>query len=352
MKYIKYILCLWALLALPVSAAGSGQDGEINVKELVFEHLADAYEWHFCNIGDKEIALHLPVIVIGRNSGFHVFSSARLAHHAEWKGFYITHEGEYAGKVVERDDSGGEVRPLLDLSLTKNALALIINSIVLLLFVLPLVNAYRKDPLMPSRGLKGALEVVITTVQDEVIKPCVGEDYRKFSPYLLTAFFFILINNLMGLVPFFPGGANTTGNIAVTIVLALCTFFTVNIFGTKEYWEEILWPEVPIWLKVPVPLMPAIELFGIFTKPFALMIRLFANIMAGHSIILGLVCLIFVITSMGAAINAGLTVVSVLFTIFMNFVEILIAFIQAYIFTLLSAVFIGAARVKHSHHKK
>jgi len=344
------MLLLLTLLATPVFAAGGhGSGDDINVKEIVFEHLADAYEWHICTIGQKEIAVYLPVIVVGRNSGLTVFSSSRLAHSAEWNGFYITHEGDYAGKIVERDHTGNEVRPLLDLSLTKNALALIINSIVLLLLILPLAGFYRKEPLKPSRGIKGVVEIIIVTVQDEVIKPCVGEEYKKFSPYLLTAFFFILINNLMGLIPFFPGGANTTGNIAVTMILALCTFFTVNVFGTKEYWKEILWPEVPLWLKIPVPLMPVIELFGIFTKPFALMIRLFANIMAGHSVILGLVCLIFVTVSMGPVINGGLTVVSVLFTIFMNFVELLVAFIQAYVFTMLSAVFIGMAQVKHSH---
>ncbi|MCD8194538.1 MAG: F0F1 ATP synthase subunit A [Tannerellaceae bacterium] len=350
MRAAKYIFLLLTLLATPLLAAGGhGTGGEINVKEIVFEHLADAYEWHMGAVGGQEITVYLPVIVVGRNSGLTVFSSSRLAHAASWNGFYISHEGAYAGKIVEKDPAGNEVRPVLDLSLTKNALALIINSLVLLLLILPLAGFYRKEPLKPSRGIKGIVEVIIITVQDEVIKPCVGADYKKFSPYLLTAFFFILINNLMGLIPFFPGGANTTGNIAVTMVLALCTFFTVNIFGTKAYWKEILWPEVPVWLKVPVPLMPVIELFGIFTKPFALMIRLFANIMAGHAVILGLVCLIFVTVSMGPVVNGGLTVVSVLFTIFMNFVELLVAFIQAYVFTMLSAVFIGMAQVKHSH---
>lgn len=153
----------------------------------------------------------------------------------------------------------------------------------------------------------------------------------------------------MGLIPVFPGGGNVTGNIAVTMILAFCTFLAVNLFGTKEYWKEILWPEVPTWLKVPVPLMPAIELFGIFTKPFALMIRLFANIMAGHSIILALTSIVFVTAGMGAVISTSMTVVSVLFCIFMNCVEVLVAFIQAYVFTMLSAVFIGMARAEGHH---
>ena len=153
----------------------------------------------------------------------------------------------------------------------------------------------------------------------------------------------------MGLIPIFPGGGNVTGNIAVTMVMALCTFFAVNLLGTKEYWKEILWPDVPTWLKCPLPIMPAIELFGIFTKPFALMIRLFANIMAGHSIILALTSIVFVTASMGPVISGSMTVVSVLFSIFMNCVEVLVAFIQAYVFTMLSAVFIGMSRVENHH---
>jgi len=182
-----------------------------------------------------------------------------------------------------------------------------------------------------------------------VIKPCVGIHYKKYAPYLLTVFFFIFINNLMGLIPIFPGGANVTGNIAITFVLALITFLLVNIFGSKEYWREILWPDVPLWLKAPIPLIPIIELVGIFTKPFALMVRLFANMLAGHSIVLGLTCLIFVTVSMGNAMNTSMTVVSVVFSVFIGIVELLVAYIQAYIFTMLSAVFIGLARVERHH---
>ena len=158
----------------------------------------------------------------------------------------------------------------------------------------------------------------VMMIHDDLIKSCVGKDYKRFAPYLLTVFFFIFINNIMGLIPIFPGGANVTGNIAITMVLALCTFVAVNLFGTREYWKEIFWPEVPVWLKCPVPMMPAIELVGIFTKPFALMIRLFANMMAGHAVILSLTCLVFVTVSMGPAVNGSMTVVSVLFCIFMN----------------------------------
>ena len=192
----------------------------------------------------------------------------------------------------------------------------------------------------------------VMMIHDDLIKSCVGKDYKRFAPYLLTVFFFIFINNIMGLIPIFPGGANVTGNIAITMVLALCTFVAVNLFGTREYWKEIFWPEVPVWLKCPVPMMPAIELVGIFTKPFALMIRLFANMMAGHAVILSLTCLVFVTVSMGPAVNGSMTVVSVLFCIFMNLLELLVAFIQAYVFTMLSAVFIGLARVEHHKNRR
>ena len=186
--------------------------------------------------------------------------------------------------------------------------------------------------------------MLVTRVENDIIKDCVGDDYKRYSPYLLTAFFFIFINNLMGIVPFFPGGANVTGNIAVTLVLALFTFFAVNIFGNKHYWKDILWPDVPTWLKVPLPLMPVIEIIGMFTKPFSLMIRLFANILVGHFMLLGVIAVIFLTAKMGIALNAGLSVVAVVIGVFMDCLELLVAFLQAYVFTMLSAVFIGLSR--------
>jgi F-type H+-transporting ATPase subunit a len=190
------------------------------------------------------------------------------------------------------------------------------------------------------------MEMFILMINNEVIKPAIGEDYKRYSPYLLTIFFFIFFNNLLGLFPLFPGGANVTGNISVTVVLAIGTFLVVNLTGTKKYYKELFWPDTPVWLKVPFPLMQIIEIVGTLTKPFALMIRLFANIMAGHAIVLGLTSLIFVTVSLGTAINTSMSVVSVIFTIFIEFVELLVAFIQAYVFTLLSSVFIGLAREK------
>ena len=322
---------------------------KVDVAELVIGHVEDCYEWHITTWGDTELSIPLPVLVWSRRSGFHCFSSSRLyPAGTEYEGLHIAMEGLYKGKIVE-----GDVRPF-DFSITKTVLGLLVNSLLLLVIVLTTARWYRHrraDDNAP-KGFVGLIEMTVMMIEDDVVKPCVGPDYRRFSPYLLTAFFFIFTNNLMGLVPLFPGGANVTGNIAVTLVLAVCTFVAVNVFGTREYWKEILWPEVPLMLKCPLPLMPLIELFGIFTKPFALTIRLFANILAGHFIILALTSLIFVTAAMGPFINGPMTVLSVAFSIFMNCLELLVAFIQAYVFTMLSAVFIGMSRVGSKEHQK
>ena len=246
----------------------------------------------------------------------------------------------------KKNSRGEEVRPV-DLSLTKNVCGLFLSCGILLFVVLRTARWYKRHPNQVPSGFTGLMEMIISYIQDGVIKESIGkEEYRPFSSYLLTVFFFILINNLIGIIPVFPGGANITGNIAVTAVLAGCTFIAVNLFATKEYWKEIFWPKAPIYLKLPLPIMPFVEFFGVFTKPFALMIRLFANIMAGHTIILALTCLIFITVSMGLLVNFGMTIVSVLFCAFMNCLELLVACLQAYIFTLLSANYIGLAKVK------
>lgn len=353
MKQLRNILaplllfCL-TLVALPASAQQQeSQENTVDVKELVFGHIGDSYEWHITTWGNTNITIPLPVIVYSKTSGWHAFLSSRLEENGgAYEGFYIAPEdSKYAGKLVEQNAAGEEIRPF-DISLTKIAFALLFNSVLLVVIVLCVARWYRKRPRGASApgGFVGFMEMFIMMVNDDIIKSCVGPNYRKFAPYLLTAFFFIFINNLMGLIPFFPAGANVTGNIAITMVLALCTFIAVNVFGTKHYWKDIFWPDVPWWLKVPVPMMPFIEFFGIFTKPFALMIRLFANMLAGHMAMLVLTSLIFISASMGPVLNGSLTVASVLFNIFMNALELLVAFIQAYVFTMLSAVFIGLAQ--------
>lgn len=348
----RYILVsLVMLLCLPLFASAQEPAYEkINVKEIILEHTGDSYGWHIAKLFDRSIDVPLPVIVRG-TKGWFCFSSSRLANGESYEGFSIVHEGEYAGKVVE-DVNGAQVRPI-DISITKNVLSLLLNAAILLTIVLSLTRWYKKHGSAPPPGALGALEMLVLNIQDDVIKKCIGKGYERYSPYLLTAFFFILVNNVTGLIPFFPFGANTTGNIAVTFTLALFTFGFINIFASREYWKEIIWPDVPVWLKVPIPLMPVVEIFGLFTKPFALMIRLFANILGGHSIILGLVCLLFVVQgTMSAAMGNSMSVVLIILTFFMSFVELLVAFIQAYVFTMLSAVFIGLSRVEPHKVKK
>jgi F-type H+-transporting ATPase subunit a len=336
------------------AAHPSEEKGELNIREFILEHLSDSYEWHITAFGEKHISVPLPVIVKGENSGWNVFLSSAFHHGAsEHNGFYIASDGDNKGKIVEKNSEGKEVRPI-DISITKTAFALLLSCALLICIVMYVAGWYKKNyksgQYKAPKGFVALMEMLIVNLIDDLIKPCIGKDYKKYAPYLLTVFFFIFLNNLMGLIPLFPGGANVTGNIAVTSVLALCTFLAVNLFGTREYWREIFWPDVPVWLKAPIPIMPALELVGVFTKPFALMIRLFANILAGHSIVLGLTCLIFVTVKLGTTINTSMTITSVVLTVFIDFVELLVAYIQAYVFTMLSAVFIGLSRVEPHHH--
>ncbi len=317
-------------------------DEPLDMEEYIFGHISDAYEWHIATVHGKHISIPLPCIII--DNGVHVFSSSRLAHGASYEGYCIAPKGQaHEGKIVRASDGK---RPF-DISITKNVCGLIIDSIILVVLILLCARWYRKHDVLKEAptGLAALLEPVIMTIENDVIKDAVGPDYKRFSPYLLTAFFFILINNLMGIFPVFPGGANITGNIAVTFVLAMFTFLMVNLFGNKHYWKDILWPDVPVFLKA-IPLMPAIEILGMFTKPFSLMIRLFANMLAGHIMLLSTVALIFLTAKMGAVLNGSLSFVAVVLGIFLDCLEVLVAFIQAYVFTMLSSVFIGLA---HQH---
>lgn len=327
------------------TSAQAEEKEEINIKDLIFEHLEDSYKWHFFTWKETDVSLHLPVIVRSKTGEWHLFSSSKLEKGASYKGFHIAKDGDYKHKIVEEDASGAEVRPI-DLSITKNVLAMFVSIAIMLGSILSLANWYKKGRMKPPTGFLAMVEILVINIEEEVIKPCIGEGYQKYAPFLLTAFFFILINNLMGLIPIFPGGANVTGNIAITFFLSFITFLLININGNKHYWKEIFWPDVPTWLKFPVPLMPIMEFWGVLMKPAALMIRLFANVMAGHSMILGLICLIFISVSMGPVANTAMSTVAILFSIFITFVELLVSVIQAYVFVLLSAVFIGMSRVK------
>jgi F-type H+-transporting ATPase subunit a len=339
MRGLRYI---FAFLFLALASVPLGAE-ELDMNEYLFGHVGDSYEWHITTVNGHPVSIPLPVIVRSKTSGWHVFSSKHLEE-GEHEGFYISDSEKYSGKIVERGPSGEEVRSL-DISITKNVAGLIFNSLLLVFLVLFTARWYKKHDAREEapKGLAGVMEMMITMVEDDIIKECIGKEYKRYSPYLLTAFFFIFINNLMGIVPFFPGGANVTGNIAVTFVLAMCTFIAVNCFGNKHYYKEIFWPDVPMFLKV-IPLMPLIEIIGLFTKPFSLMIRLFANILAGHVMLLGVVAVVFLTAKLGVGMNAGLSAISVLFGVFLDILELLVAFLQAYVFTMLSAVFIGLSR--------
>ena len=337
---MKKLLGILIALLLPLSLGAQDMD----MDEYLFGHVGDSYGWHITTIKGEPVSIHLPVILHSKTTGWHVFSSKHIEEGEEFQGFVLNEEG----KLVELQPDGTSVKPL-DISITKNVLGLMINSLILVLIILLTARWYKRHDATKQapRGFAGLMEMLIMMVEDDIIKECVGPDYRRYSPYLLTAFFFIFVNNLMGIVPFFPGGANITGNIAITMTLAVCTFLAVNLFGNKHYWKDILWPEVPTWLKVPLPLMPLIEIIGMFTKPFSLMVRLFANILAGHFMLLGVIAVIFLTAKMGVGLNAGLSVISIVFGIFMDILELLVAFIQAYVFTMLSSVFIGLSR-QHS----
>ncbi len=327
-RLLIYIICVLGFAA-PIRA-----EEELNVSKIIFEHLGDSYEWHIA----KGATIPLPCILIGEQ-GVDVFMSDKLEHGAIYKGYHIAEAGDHEGKIV---NEAGE-RPF-DISITKNVLELFIVCILLCSVVLGLARWYKKNGAKKAPGgFVGMMEAVVDFIDKDVAKESIGHGYEKFSPYLMTVFLFILTSNLLGLIPVFPGGANLTGNIAVTLTCAVTAFIAINFFAPKGYYKSIFWPDVPVFLKAPLPIMPAIEFIGVFTKPFSLTVRLFANIMAGHIIILALTSVVFVTAKMGAGMCASMTAVSVLFCIFMNCLELLVAFIQAYVFTILTANFIGLA---------
>ncbi|HEX3010146.1 MAG TPA: F0F1 ATP synthase subunit A [Bacteroidales bacterium] len=322
-----------------------------NPGDFIFDHIKDAYEWHVITWKGRHISIPLPVIVYSKQSGWNVFSASKFHHgHGSYKGFSVAHEGKYKGKVVEQVANGEVVRPI-DISLTKNVLSLLIGVTIMLWLFLSIAKSYKQNPNKAPRGVQAFVEPLILFVRDDIAKPAIGEHaYEKYLPFLLTIFFFIWINNMLGLIPIFPGGANLTGNISITLVLAVLTFIITTVSGTKDYWLHIInMPGVPWWLKFPVPLMPIIEIMQVFLKPFVLMIRLFANITAGHLIILGFISLIFIFGAISPVGGYGISVLSIGFSIFMMFIELLVAFIQAYVFTLLSAMYFGMALEK-AHH--
>ena len=324
-----------------------------DVNEMIMHHIGDSYEWH---LYDKTLengsleAVSIPLPVILYNQGHIDLFLASDFHHGETvvsidKRHYVL----YHNKIYITNKSGrlkfdDHHHPInaqpLDFSITRNVAGMLVASVILLLLFISMGNYYKNEN--KPKGVFSFLEPLVIFVQDEIVYPNIDHNKApKFMPFLLTLFFFILMNNLLGLIPFFPGGSNVTGNIAVTFVLAVLTLVVVNINGNKNYWKHIFaMPGVPLAIK---PVMAIVEVIGIISKPFALMVRLFANITAGHIIILSLVGLIFIFKTV------MISPVSIIFVLFMDLMEILVAFLQAFIFTLLSALFIGMA-VEEAHH--
>jgi F-type H+-transporting ATPase subunit a len=351
---ILVVFGIFANEPLPASDTLGQEKEQFSPGTFILEHIADAYSWHILTIpreGEEklDIALPLPVIVYSKEKGWNFFMSSRFEHgHAEHNGFFISHEGSNEGKVVERFADGSIARPI-DLSIKKNVFAIFLSIGLMLWIFLSVAARYKKSAFIAPKGLQGVLEPLIIFIRDDIARPNIGDKrYERYMPYLLTLFFFIWINNMMGLIPFIPGGANVTGNISVTMALALITFLITTFSGNKHYWLDIFWaPGVPWWLKVPIPLMPVIEFASIIIRPFVLMVRLFANITAGHIIALAFFSLIFIFGQMQPAMGLAVSPLSIAFTIFMFMLELLVAFIQAFVFTLLSALYFGMATAEH-----
>jgi F-type H+-transporting ATPase subunit a len=337
---------IYAILALLLAIPASGFSQEktdgadkkpFDPKDAIFEHIGDAHSWPVFG----KLSIPLPVILYN-GKGIEIFSSAKIEDGHLYRGNY---NYTLIGNKVKVVEEGGQIdeaasKKILDFSITRNVASMWLGMAVLLIVFLSVASAYKKTANRAPKGLQSFLEPLILFVRDDVAIPNIGTKHVKYMPLLLTVFFFILINNLFGLIPFFPGSYNLTGNIAVTLTLAVITLLVITFSGNKYYWKHIFMPDIPLWL---YPIMVPVELIGVFSRPFALMIRLFANITAGHIIVLSLISLIFIFKTV------WMSAVSVPFVIFMDTIELLVAFLQAYIFTMLSALFIGMAVEEHHH---
>lgn len=329
-------------------------DQEVNIAEIAFEHILDSHSWHLFGEGHHAVSIPLPVI-LKTNQGLVIFSSSAFHHDVDGKEvvekggqkFINYHEKIYYasenpgpdGRYLEFNENGEVLNQApLDLSITKNVAQLLLVAAIMLYLFISMAGYYKSmgEKAVP-KGAASFLEPLILFIRDDIAIPNIGHKYQKFMPYLLTVFFLILFNNILGLIPI---GANVTGNIAFTFVLAAITFLITNLNANSDYWKHIFMPPGPLWLR---PILIPLEFIGIFTKPFALMIRLFANMSAGHIIIISLIGLIFIFKTV------WISPVSVAFALFIDILECLVAFLQAYVFTMLSALFIGSAVAEHEH---
>ena len=337
---------------------------EFNAGEMIFEHILDSYDWHLWGEAGETKFIPLPIIIYSKERGLDVFWSSNF-HHGHFahrgyslykkpgeKKFSIGAVNELEHQRVSKVTFNPELtKTLWDFSITKNVMAIMISGFLLVFIMITVARAYVKRKGMAPKGLQSLIEPLIILIRDDVARPSIGHKYEKFMPYLLTVFFFVLINNLMGLIPFFPGGANLTGNIAVTMSLAAITFF-IQMFNTnKNFWQHVFaMPGIP---KAVLIILTPIEILGVILRPFVLMVRLFANITAGHIVALAFISMIFIFNNtFGLGGAFGISIFSGLMYIFMGFLELLVAFLQAYVFTLLSAIYFGAAIEEHHHDTK
>jgi F-type H+-transporting ATPase subunit a len=321
------------------------EENKLDVAKVIFGHIADAHEWHLFSIkhADGEpthVALPLPVIIYQSGKGFDFFMSSKIAEGQTYDGFHLQ-KGMMKEHIVSEDGVA-----VYDFSITKNVLSMMIGVAILFILLIKAGKKYSAAGSMKApSGFQNFLEVIVVFLRDEVAKPCLGKHYEKYMSLILTIFFFIWINNLLGLL---PGGANFTGNIAVTACLALLSFIVILAKSRKHFWSHLLNPPgVPGWMK---PMLVLIEVASLFIKPMALMIRLFANIMAGHIVILALISMVFIFAAINTFVGVGFVPVSLAFTIFMFFLELLVGAIQAFIFANLTAVFIGQSIEEGHEH--
>lgn len=316
--------------AISAETTEEKESGSGDIGGFIIHHVLDDHVWHFWD--GHHGTWFLPVIVHSSERGFETFSSRNLydEHHnlVAYKGYTLAHNHIYL--------NGNRV---FDLSITKNVAMILITAVIMIIVFVSVARGYKKNKGKAPKGIQSFFEPIIIFVRDEIVKPNLGPKYEKYLPYLLTLFFFVLIGNLMGLV---PGSGNMTGNIGVTVVLAVFTFILTNVSGNKAYWGHIFWtPGVPMVLR---PIIMLVEVIGIFTKPFSLTIRLFVAITAGHIVLLSLICLAFIFHSVYVGIASSLMV------LFINLIELLVAAIQAYVFTLFTSLYIGMATAEHDEH--
>ncbi len=360
---------LLAILALFISLSGlfanhgdapdaaKVEEKKFQAGNLIMGHIADEHGWHICGEGENAIVISLPVIIYSSERGLDVFSSSKFHHGEEtYKGYKLEKNkivavNEMGSVEAEEAVTNEELSAkLYDISITKNVVSIFVTFALMLWLFLSAAKAITRNPGTAPKGFQTVAEWLVIFVRDDIAKSAIGEKkYMRYLPFLLTIFFFIFINNLLGLIPFFPGGANVTGNISVALVLAAMIFIITLISAKSTYWRHIFaMPGVPIGVLF---ILTPIEIFGMFLKPLVLMIRLFANILAGHIIALSFFSLIFIFAEMNQYLGWGVSVLSIAFTVFMGFLELLVAFLQAYVFTLLSAMYFGSAIEEHHHEE-